>query len=56
MADEPGANLHIVFSEQESSSKGRDVAIYAPIGSIVLVVFLGLLSYGAYRMGLRKED
>jgi len=54
--DEPNARLDISFGEEESSNLGRDLAIYAPIGSIGLVVFLALLFYGAYKMGARSED
>jgi len=54
--DEPNARLDIAFGEDESSNLGRDLAIYTPIGSIALVGFLGLLFYGAYKMGARSED
>jgi hypothetical protein len=35
---------------------GRDLAIFAPFGSVGLLLVIGLLSYGAYRMGMRRED
>ncbi len=31
-------------------------AIYIPLGSVGLVVFLALISIGAYRIGVRRED
>ncbi|MCH7737737.1 MAG: DUF4349 domain-containing protein [Chloroflexi bacterium] len=55
-SEEPNARLDIVFGEQESSTLGRNLAIFAPLGSVGLLMFLGLLSYGAYRMGMRRED
>ena len=53
---EPNARLDIMFGEQEPSTLGRDLAIFAPLGSVALVIVLGLLLYAAYRMGLRRED
>ena len=53
---EPNARLDIVFGEKVSSNLGRDLAIYIPLGSVGLVVFLALISIGAYRMGVRRED
>ena len=55
-SDEPNARLDIVFGEEDPSTLGRDLAIYIPLGSVVLLIVLGLLTYGAYRMGLRRED
>jgi hypothetical protein len=55
-SDEPNARLDIAFGEEESSDLGRDLAIYAPLGSVGLLLVIGLLSYGAYRMGMRRED
>lgn len=55
-SDEPNARLEIELQEPESSDLGRDLAIYTPIGSVALVVVLGLLLYGAFRMGQRHED
>ena len=55
-SDEPSARLDIEFGEDESSNLGRDLAIYAPIGSAGLVILLGLLFYSAYRAGARSED
>ena len=54
-SDEPNARLDIVFGEEDPSTLGRDLAIYTPLGSVVLLIVLGLLSWGAYRMGLRRE-
>ena len=54
--DEPGARLDITFQESESSTLGRDLAIFAPLGSAGMVIALGVLLYGAYRMGIRRED
>ena len=56
MPEEPTARLDIDFGEKESSNLGRDLAIYAPLGTVGLLIVLGLVSYSAYRMGLRKED
>ena len=53
---EPNARLDIVFGEEESSNLGRDLAIYIPLGSVGLLLVLGLMSFGAYRMGVRRED
>ncbi|MCH8298038.1 MAG: DUF4349 domain-containing protein [Chloroflexi bacterium] len=55
-SEEPGARLDITFQEQESSTLGRNLAIFAPLGSAGLVAVLGVLLYGAYRMGMRRED
>jgi len=55
-SDEPNARLDIIFGEKESSNLGRDLAIYIPLGSVGLVVLLALISIGAYRMGVRRED
>ena len=55
-SDEPNARLDIAFGEKESSDLGRDLAIFAPLGSVGLLLVIGLLSYGAYRMGMRRED
>ena len=54
--DEPNAHIDIVFNEKESSTLGRNLAIFIPIGTLGLLIVLGLISYGAYRMGVRKED
>jgi hypothetical protein len=48
--------LDIEIGEPESSDLGRDLAIYAPIGSVALIIVLGLLLYGSFRMGQRHED
>jgi len=54
--EEPNARLDIVFAEaEESSNLGRNLAIFIPVGSVALLIVLGLLFNGAYRMGLRKE-
>jgi len=55
-SDEPNARLDIEIGEPESSDLGRDLAIYAPIGSVALIIVLGLLLYGSFRMGQRHED
>jgi hypothetical protein len=55
-SDGPNARLDISFGEEESSNLGRDLAIFAPLGSVGLLLVIGLLSYGAYRMGMRRED
>ncbi len=55
-SDEPNARLDIVFGEKDSSNLGRDLAIYLPLGSVGLIVVLALISIGAYRMGVRRED
>ena len=55
-SDGPNARLDIAFGEEESSNLGRDLAIFAPLGSVGLLLVIGLLSYGAYRMGMRRED
>ena len=52
----PGEHIDIVFNETESSTLGRNLAIFIPIGTLGLLIVLGLISYGAYRMGVRKED
>ena len=55
--EEPNARLDIEFAEnEESSTLGRNLAILIPVGSVALVVVLGLLFFGAYQMGLWKED
>jgi len=54
--EEPAARLDIVFQEQESSTLGRNLAIFAPLGSLGLIAVLGVMLYGAYRMGIRRED
>ena len=54
--DEPNAHIDIVFNEKESSTLGRNLAIFIPIGTLGLLIVLGLISYGAYRMGVKKED
>ena len=54
-SEEPGARLDITFQEKESSTLGRNLAIFAPLGSVGLVIVLGALLYGAYRMGSRRE-
>jgi len=48
--------LDIAFGVDESTDLGRDLAIFAPLGSVGLLLVIGLLSYGAYRMGKRRED
>jgi len=55
-SDEPSARLNITFQEKESSTLGRNLAIFAPLGSAGLVAVLGVLLYGAYRMGMRREE
>ena len=55
-SDEPNARLDIAFGEEESSNLGRNLAIYIPLGGVGLVVLLALISIGAYRMGVRRED
>jgi len=55
-SNEPNARLDIEFGEPESSDLGRDLAIYAPIGSVALIIVLGLLLFGAFRVGQRHED
>lgn len=55
-SDEPDSRLDITFYEKESSNLGRDLAIYTPIGSIAFLIVIGGLIFGAYRMGLRRED
>ncbi|MCH8988453.1 MAG: DUF4349 domain-containing protein [Chloroflexi bacterium] len=55
-SEEPGARLDITFQEQESSTLGRNLAIFAPLGSAGLVAVLGMMLYGAYRVGMRRED
>ncbi|MDA1127897.1 MAG: DUF4349 domain-containing protein [Chloroflexi bacterium] len=56
-SDEPNARLDVAFQEKESSSSlGRNLAIFAPLGSVGLVIVLGALFYGAFRMGVRRED
>ena len=55
-SEEPGARLDITFQEKESSTLGRNLAIFAPLGSAGLVAVLGVLLYGAYRIGMRRED
>ena len=54
-SDEPNARLDIVFGAEDPSTLGRDLAIYIPLGSVVLLIVLGLLSWGSYRLGLRRE-
>ena len=53
---EPDARLDIAFQEKESSTLGRNLAIFAPLGSLGLIAVLGVMLYGAYRMGVRRED
>ena len=48
--------MDIAFGVVESSDLGRDLAIFAPLGSVGLLLVIGLLSDGAYRMGMRRED
>ncbi|PKB72300.1 MAG: hypothetical protein BZY87_00975 [SAR202 cluster bacterium Io17-Chloro-G6] len=55
-SEEPSARLDITFQEKESSTLGRNLAIFAPLGSLGLIAVLGVLFYGAYRMGARRED
>jgi len=55
-SDDPSARLDITFQENESSDRGRNLAIFAPLGSVALVIVLGGLLFGAYRMGTRRED
>ncbi|MBC8281157.1 MAG: DUF4349 domain-containing protein [Chloroflexi bacterium] len=54
--EEPNARIDIVFNEKESSNLKRNLAIFIPIGSVAALIVLGLVFYGAYRMGIRKED
>ena len=55
-SEEPGARLDIAFQEKESSTLGGNLAIYGPLGSLGLIAVLGVMLYGAYRMGIRRED
>ena len=55
-SEEPNARLDIEFQEGESSTLGRNLAIFAPIGSVGLLIVLGVMFYGVYRMGARRED
>ena len=48
--------MDIAFGEDGPSDLGRDLAIFAPLGSVGLLLVIGLLSDGAYRMGMRRED
>lgn len=50
-SEEPNPCLNIAFGEDGSSDLGRDLAIFAPLGSVGLLLVIGLLSDGAYRMG-----
>ena len=54
-SDEPGASLDIEFQEKESSTLDRNLAIFAPLGSVGLIAVLSIMLYGAYRMGIRRE-
>ena len=53
---EPDARLDITFQELESSTLGRNLAIFVPLGGAGLMAALGAMLYGAYRMGMRRED
>ena len=55
-SEEPNARLDIAFQEKESSTLGRNLAIFAPLGSLGLIAVLGVMLYGAYRMVIRRED
>lgn len=55
-SEEPNPCLDIAFGQDGSSDLGRDLAIFAPLGSVGLLLVIGLLSDGAYRMGMRRED
>ena len=55
-SDEPNARLDIAFQEKEASTLGRNLGIFAPLGSIGLIAVLGAMLYGAYRMGIRRGD
>ncbi|MCH2509988.1 MAG: hypothetical protein MK109_06985 [Dehalococcoidia bacterium] len=55
-SEEPNAWLDIAFGVDGSSDLRCDLAIFAPLGSVGLLLVIGLLSYGAYRMGMRRED
>ncbi|NQW22404.1 MAG: DUF4349 domain-containing protein [SAR202 cluster bacterium] len=55
-SEEPDSRLDITFYQKESSNLGRDLAIYTPIGSVAFLIVIGGLIFGAYRMGLRRED
>ena len=52
----PNLCLGIAFGEDGSSDLGCDLAIFAPLGSVGLLLVISLLSDGAYRMGVRRED
>ncbi|MDA0265128.1 MAG: DUF4349 domain-containing protein [Chloroflexi bacterium] len=52
----PNARLDIVFQDGESSTLGRNLAIFVPLGTFALVIVLGALFYGVYRMGVRRGD
>ena len=55
-SEEPNARLEITFQEKESSTLGRNLTIFAPLGSLGVIAVLGVMLYGAYRMGIRRED
>ena len=55
-AEEPGSRLDIAFQEKESSTLGRNLAIFTPLGGVGLIAVLGFMFYGVYRMGVRRED
>ena len=55
-SEEPNARLDIEFQEKESSTLGRNLAIFAPLGSLGLIAVLAAMFYAAYRMGIRRED
>ena len=55
-SEEPNAWLDIAFGVDASSDLGRDLAIFTPLGSVGLLLVIGLLSYGAYRMEMRREN
>ena len=54
-SEEPSARLDIAFQQNESSTLGRNLAIFAPLASVGLIAVLGVMFYGAYRMGVRRE-
>ena len=55
-SEEPNRCLDIAFGEDVSSDLGRDLTIFTPLGSVGLLLVIGLFSDGAYRMGMRRED
>jgi len=54
--DEPNARMEIAFQEKESSTLGRNLWIFTPIGSVGLLILLSVMFYGVFRMGVRRGD